>query len=79
MKNEVKINIPLFIGLILLVASITAILVSGIKMVSDYIIEKNKEVYNGFKQIDNIINDQNVDEENSTNSELLNQIDTNNI
>lgn len=57
MKNEVKINIPLFIGLILLVASVTAILVSGVKMVTDYIIERNKDMYNNFQQIDNILKD----------------------
>ena len=63
MKNEVKINIPLFIGLILLVASITAILVSGVKLLTEYIIEKNKNMYNQFKEIENIV--ENVSNENN--------------
>lgn len=73
MKNEVKINIPLFIGLILLVASVTAILVSGVKLITDYIIEKNRNMYNQFKQIENIV--ENINNENDVGNTINTIID----
>lgn len=69
-KKEVTINIPLFIGLILLVASVTTVLLSGLKMTIDYILESNRKINQQFQIIENYIP---KDEE--TNSEQFNYME----
>ena len=75
MKNDVKINIPLFLGLILLVAAVSAILVSGVRMVSDYIIEKNMEAYKTFEQFEELLNGDNMVNETENSISTRNYID----
>ena len=75
MKNEVKINIPLFIGLILLVAATTAILVSGVKLVTDYIIAKNMEAYRAFEQFEELLNKESMQNETENSISTWNNMD----
>ncbi len=77
MYRNVEINIPMFIGIILLVAVITAVLVYGVNVAKN-LMEENNNKYtstaNGMEDWFNIPED--VDDS-ETNSILFNTVNTN--
>ncbi len=52
MRREVEINIPMFIGIIILVAVITAALVYVVNIAREAISADNERMDEGFEQID---------------------------
>lgn len=51
MYREVKINIPMFIGIIILVAAATAVLVYVVNFTRDFIAQSNEKMENDFQQM----------------------------
>lgn len=73
MHREVEINIPMFIGIILLVAVATAVLVYGVNMTREIIMNDNKKMEEGFGYFSNILNIE-------SNSDVIEEInDINNL
>ncbi len=57
MYKEVKINIPLFIGIILLIVAVTAILVLGVNQTIELILDSNRQLDEQFERWENLINE----------------------
>ena len=73
MSREVEINIPMFIGIILLVGVMTAGLVYGIQIIYDLRDDNNNNIYTEVEDLQNIF-DYIEDRENNeiiTNSEFV--------
>ena len=89
MNRNVEINIPMFIGIILLVAVVTAILVYGVSITKNLMEESNNKYTSTTNDLDNWFNittDVQAGEENNnsintntTNNEISNQIATNTV
>ena len=71
MRREVEINIPMFIGIIILVAVITSVLVYVVNTARGAIGADNERMDEGFEQIDKYF-------EGTTNSAKLDNMDKNN-
>ena len=56
MYRNVEINVPMFIGIILLVAVVTGVLVFGIRILTQMRNEHNLRINEELQEIDNIIN-----------------------
>ena len=56
MNRNVEINIPMFIGIILIIMAITITLVWGIQMIRNLRDENNNKVDYGLQGLDNLIN-----------------------
>ena len=56
MNRNVEINIPMFIGIILIIMAITITLVWGIQMIRNLRDENNNKVDSGLQGLDNLIN-----------------------
>ena len=69
MRKEVKINIPMFIGIILIVALTTAILVSLVNIAVETMREGNDKLDASFEKLEGMFN-----EEKFTNEENENYI-----
>ena len=52
MYREVKINIPMFIGIILLVAAVTTLLVYGVNLTREYIRRDNERMEQWFNELE---------------------------
>lgn len=52
MYREVKINIPMFIGIILLVAAVTTLLVYGVNLTREYIQRDNERMEQWFNELE---------------------------
>lgn len=52
MYREVKINIPMFIGIILLVATVTTLLVYGVNLTREYIRRDNERMEQWFNELE---------------------------
>ncbi len=59
MYKEVKINIPMFIGIILLVAAATAILVYVVNFTRDFITKSNEKMESDFQYLENALDVEN--------------------
>ena len=59
MYREVKINIPMFIGIIILVAVATAVLVYVVDFARDFIIESNEKMESDFQHLENALDVEN--------------------
>ena len=59
MYREVKINIPMFIGIIILVAVATAVLVYVVDFTRDFIIESNEKMESDFQHLENALDVEN--------------------
>ena len=78
MYRDVKINIPMFIGIILLVAAMTTLLVYLVNITKEYIRQDNEKMEQWFNEIQEEID--NKVEVNDIANEILNDIiNTNNI
>ena len=56
MYREVKINIPMFIGIILLVAVATTVLVSGVNFTKELIMKDNERMEEWFNELEGEVN-----------------------
>ncbi len=56
MYREVKINIPMFIGIILLVAVATTVLVSGVNFTKELIMRDNERMEEWFNELEGEVN-----------------------
>ena len=52
MYREVKINIPMFIGIILLVAAVTTLLVYGVNLTREYIRRDKERMEQWFNELE---------------------------
>ena len=59
MYREVKINIPMFIGIIILVAVATAVFVYVVDFTRDFIIESNEKMESDFQHLENALDVEN--------------------
>ena len=59
MYREVKINIPMFIGIIILVAVATAVLVYVVDFTRDFILESNEKMESDFQHLENALDVEN--------------------
>ena len=59
MYREVKINIQMFIGIIILVAVATAVLVYVVDFARDFIIESNEKMESDFQHLENALDVEN--------------------
>lgn len=91
MYKEVKITIPMFIGIIILVAAVTAALVYVVNFTRDFIAKSNERMENDFQYLENALDVENrlnsinagssvdADESNILEENILDKIQTNEI
>ncbi len=78
MGRNVEINIPMFIGIILLVAIVTAVLVFGVNKAKELMTESNYDYSEGANTIESWF-DRNTLENEQANIDNTNLIESNNI
>lgn len=78
MGRDVEINIPMFIGIILLVAIITAVLVFGVNKAKELMTESNHDYSEGANTIESWFN-RNTLENEQANVDSTNLIENSNI
>lgn len=70
LKKEIELNIPLFLGVILIFAIATTLLVYGVEQTKELILRENQKLDQEFERVENYFVNR-FDETNETNEILV--------
>ena len=74
LRKEVELNVPMFVGVILIFAIVTAVLVYGVNQTKELMLKENQRIDQELDNVDDYFTNRFDETDNETNNQINNEI-----